>query len=294
MEESKGGSGKVLDFFLPGMIHIGKEKGKYPAVSITGRVCKLGCLHCKGELLQEMIPCRTPQELLKILEKLEKQGMQGVLITGGCDRDGRLPWNRFLPAVKEFNGSLFLSAHAGLNVDKKIAIEMRETGISQVLVDVVGDEETLREVYKIKNPEVVKKSLYNLFNYGPEVIPHVIIGINKGRIKGEYKALDILSKYGPRLVILVVVMPLNPLFPPPPVNEVIDVFKKARSIFKKIGLGCARPRGIYRYILEEQLIEKGLVDRIAIWSDRAIEKAKKMGYKIKYHYTCCSVLKDEV
>ncbi len=285
----KKSSRESMDFYLPGMIYIDGKTGKYPAISITGKKCLLKCLHCKGILLRNMIHVETPEELILRLKNLEKEKLIGALITGGCDMEGKLPWNRFLPVIQKIKTSLFLSAHAGLNVDKKIAKEMKNSPLSQVLIDVTYDEEVLAKIYKLKKPEVVKKTIDNLFTYGPKVIPHIIIGINKGRIKEEYRTLELLSQYHPELLVLVVIMPLNPSFRHPPVDEVVDVFREARKRFKKISLGCARPRGKYRYILEEKLIEEALIDRMAIWSDRAIKKAREKGYKINYHYTCCSV-----
>jgi len=60
-------------------------------------------------------------------------------------------------------------------------------------------------------------------------------------------------------------------------------------LFKSVGLGCAKPRGKYRHDLEQKLISEGLIDKLAVWSDKAIEAAKKSGKNIDYHHTCCSM-----
>ncbi len=276
------------------MITIDKEKGRYPAISITGKDCSLQCEHCHGYLLHDMFSCKTPEALKVKLKEFEEKGMEGALITGGCDIQGRLPWSEFLPYLKDFQTSLFLSAHSGLNISMDTAALMKETVISQALIDVIGDEETCRDIYRVQDFNIIKESLSNLYNYGPRVIPHVIVGINRGRISGEYKALEMITKFDTSFVVLVVLMPKILKVAPVEIEEVVKVFRFAKKKFKKVALGCARPRGQYRFQLEERLIEEELVDRVAIWSDRLIKKAKESGYTINYHYTCCSVFKDEI
>ena len=56
--------GKNIDFYLPGMVTLNKEKGEYPAISITGESCELNCGHCSGKLLKSMIPASTPEALI--------------------------------------------------------------------------------------------------------------------------------------------------------------------------------------------------------------------------------------
>lgn len=283
-----------MDFFLPGMIHIDRRCGRYPAVSITGTTCSLGCSHCKGKLLDDMLVADSPERLIETLKMLENDGMKGALLSGGCDIQGRLPWKMFLPVLKEFKTSLFLSAHSGLNVDVETAKGMKDSGIRQALIDVTVDADAIRGVYHLNEPEVVARTIDNLYNYGPQVVPHIIAGINKGKIMGEFKALELLSGYGAALVIIVVLMPLNREYSSPPLEEVLEVFREAKRRFKSVGLGCARPRGKYRYMLEERLIEEGLVDRMAVWSDRALAKAEAGRHAINYHYTCCSVPIHEI
>ena len=50
-------------FYLPGMIRYGSMRGRYPALSLTGDRCQLQCEHCKGLLLEPMIPADTPEAL---------------------------------------------------------------------------------------------------------------------------------------------------------------------------------------------------------------------------------------
>ena len=107
--------GKQITFFLPGMFSCNGHSGKYPALSITGPDCGLQCEHCKAKILESMILAREPDQLLEKCLQLEEKGNLGVLISGGCDEDGCLPWGKFLSAIKEVKRrtDLRISVHSG-------------------------------------------------------------------------------------------------------------------------------------------------------------------------------------
>lgn len=286
MGKSERGSGKILDCFFPGMIHYHNEIGKYPAISITGRSCELMCEHCKGTLLLNMGDCSEPENLIRKLKELQKENI-GALITGGCDKDGRLPWERFLPFFKDLKTSLYLTAHTGMNLNKEIAKGLKDV-FKQGLIDIIGDKETLKEIYHLDNYNSYLDTIDVLFKFGPQVVPHIVAGIYWGRIKGEYDAIKILERYNPDIVVIVVLMPNMMNVQPPSIVDVVNLFYKAKERFKVVSLGCAKPRGKYRFELEEKLIKLNLIDRIAIPSDRCIDNAKGENIMIRKNYTCCS------
>ena len=84
--------GKQIIFYLPGMFKYNGLTGKYPAISITGSQCALSCDHCQGKILEGMISAGTSGPLIEKCIDLANRGAQGVLISGGCDEEGRLPW----------------------------------------------------------------------------------------------------------------------------------------------------------------------------------------------------------
>ena len=59
-------------FYLPGMVRYGRDRGLYPAVSITGDRCRLLCEHCKGKLLDPMIGILDPEGLVETGKRLKK------------------------------------------------------------------------------------------------------------------------------------------------------------------------------------------------------------------------------
>ena len=91
-------------------------QGQYPALSITGADCRQQCAHCGGKLLLNMPDVSSPQRLLQKCRDLMAQGAQGVLLSGGCNGRGQVPWQDFtdtIAAIKQETG-LYISVHCGM------------------------------------------------------------------------------------------------------------------------------------------------------------------------------------
>ena len=104
-----------LGLFVPGMVVYEGKRGRFPAMSITGGQCALQCAHCRGNLLQGMADVSTPESLLQRARGAQARGDAGILISGGCAKDGRLPWEAFaeaLAGIKRQTG-LFVAVHSG-------------------------------------------------------------------------------------------------------------------------------------------------------------------------------------
>ena len=93
--------GKELIVYLPGMFRYGGNTGKYPAISLTGNECELKCDHCKATTLQSMIHAESSEILMEKASQLAKNGNHGILISGGCDHNGCLPLQDFIPAIQK-------------------------------------------------------------------------------------------------------------------------------------------------------------------------------------------------
>jgi hypothetical protein len=288
--------GRRVTFHLPGMFIIEGRRGCYPAVSITSSRCELGCDHCRGRILDGMPHVSSPQELLERCLAWDEHGAKGVLITGASDISGRLPWDGFLEAIRLIKArtSLHISVHSGI-VDTSTACGLREAGVDQVLVDVVGDETTARQVLHLPHGlKGVKESLRQLAEAGLQIVPHICIGLHYGRLRGERRAMDILEEISPAMIVWIVLMPLRgtPMegVKPPAVEDVGRLLSESRLRFpdSEISLGCARPRGRIRELIEAMAVDAG-VNRMALYSQRAVEKARSYGLEITYMDTCCSV-----
>jgi uncharacterized radical SAM superfamily protein len=279
------------------MIRCDGFAGKYQAVSITGDACSLQCEHCKGELLRSMIPTTTSDELVERCLRLDEGGNHGVLISGGCDETGRLPWDRFLPAIREIKDrtGLLVSIHSGL-VDEATACNLKEAGVDQALIDVVGDDETYRSICHVPfGVSEIMSSLEGLKGAGLEIVPHVVCGLHFGELRGEAEALRIIAGFDVRQLVIVSVMKLHGRpeggFLMPRAEAIAGVIAEARIMMPdtSISLGCARQRGNRR--LETLAIDAG-VNRMALPSEEAVEHARSYGLEVRFQATCCSVLED--
>jgi hypothetical protein len=268
--------------------------GKYPAISITGSECMLGCEHCRAKLISQMIHAPEPEMLVEKCLQLEKRGGLGALISGGCDEEGRLPWEKFISAISEVKNQtgLTISIHSGF-IDRTTALGLKNAGVDQALIDVVGDDKTYREVYHLESGVArLTASLDALENARLQVVPHLVCGISYGKIAAERKAIEIISRLNVRLLVIVslTTIPGTPMWSvtPPAAEEVARLAAEARLRMPEaeISLGCARQRG--NTDLETLAIDAG-VSRLALPSEAALDRAGYYGLEVNFQKTCCSV-----
>ena len=289
--------GKTIIFYLPGMFRLDGATGKYPALSITGGDCALGCDHCQGAILSSMIPAQSPEQLVSQCRRLAAKGHHGVLVSGGCNGEGGLPWDRFYPAIKAIKAEteLFVSVHCGL-VDDRSAFELKQAGVDQALVDVIGDDETFKTVYHVPfGVNRIEATMASLQRAGIPIVPHIVCGIHYGKTRGEKNAVAMISRFKVQQVVIVSLMNIpgtrmEKTCPPAP-EAVADIIAEMRFAMPQtpISLGCARQRGNSR--LEVMAIEAG-VNRLALPSEAAVARAKSYDLEIRYQKTCCSVTRD--
>jgi uncharacterized radical SAM superfamily protein len=286
--------GKRITFFLPGMFSYNGLKGLYPAVSITGKACALQCDHCQGKTLEPMIEAQTGDALVETCMRLSEGGNLGVLISGGCDREGRLPWAPFIDAIREIKRktNLYISIHCGL-VNQEIAFSLKAAGVDQALLDVIGDDETYRDIYHVDfGVERIAASLDALEKAGLSMVPHIVCGLHHGKMRGERRALAMISHHRMKQVVIVSLMriPGTPSWSSPPLEagEVASLIADTRLALPKteVSLGCARQRG--NSLLDVMAVEAG-ANRMALPSEEAIAKAREYELKIGFQRTCCSV-----
>jgi lipoyl synthase len=286
------------DFIIyhPGMFVLNGCRGSYHAVSITGTVCKLDCEHCGGLLLRNMHAANSPLDLVDFGMKAFHRGDKGILISGGCDRKGKLPWLKFLNAIEHIKKktNLKVTIHTG-QVDPTEAGCLKEAGVDQALVDVVGDDSTAREIFHLsEGTSTILKSMEALIRAGLEVVPHILYGIYYGEEKGEQQALEHISSLPLKKYVIIIFTPLKgtrmfSVKPPDPV-DVVRFIARARLTIPdvKCSLGCARPGGPYRRKLDLLAIRAG-INSLAIGYDYVPIEAQKMGLNVIRKTTCCSL-----
>ncbi len=294
-EVSRKTHGDTFSFYLPGMIRYGNIRGRYPAVSITGDRCQLQCDHCRGRLLQPMLKATDPDALLSLCVRLARNRAHGVLLTGGSDLLGRLPWKPYLSTIKKIREQtdLFLSAHTGFPDDRSCRL-LKRAGIRQGLVDVMGDDRTATSVYHLKDMSPVLRALDAIKTSGLELVPHIVAGLAHGSIDAEYTALDIIREYAPDALVIVVLTPMKGtpmerVNPPSPL-EIGRLVASARVLMPEapISLGCERPRNREGLLMEILAIMAG-ANRMAVWSKEAVHEAERLGLSPRFQATCCSL-----
>ncbi len=297
--------GNKIYFHSPGFKHYEVDDfhidspPKFVDISITGRNCELMCDHCASKILWHMIPATTPEELKRVGEELKGRGVDGVLISGGSNKDGVVELYDFFDTMKYLKEELgiMVTCHVGL-VDRELAKGLKEAGVDAVLLDIIGDNETIKEVYKLphKTTQDYDRSMELLREYGLKIVPHIIVGLHYGKIKGEYNALDMIAKYNPETLVIVVVMPYYgkarfQLLPPPSPEESAEIFLYARKKMPNspIMVGCARPAGADRTKLDTYAVLAG-VNGIAFPAEGVLTYSKSIGLEPVVSPSCCSTV----
>jgi hypothetical protein len=293
--------GNELTFSIPGTVSyqdgaLPFQKDRFAAISVTGTHCDLHCNHCKGKLLESMLPAEDPETFLRVVDRLRLNGAYGVLVSGGANRDGEVPLEKFIPSIKEIkrkDPSFKIIVHTGL-IKRKMAMDLKEAGIEQILIDVIGDNDTIQEVYHLdKRVEDYEETLWMLKEMGHRLAPHIIIGHHFGEIRGEWRALEIITRVGVETIVLVILKPLigkDPFRTPTP-EETSKITAIARILnpFTPIRMGCIRPAHPSKVEMEKGAIDSG-VNTIAYPLQGTIEYAKEIGLHTKFIEMCCSLI----
>lgn len=264
-------------------------------VSVTGGECALDCDHCGGVLLESMEHVSNPEEMRRLGRELAEEGADGVLVSGGADESGRVPLTRFLPAMEEMKDlGLDVIAHTGL-VTERDAEGLAEAGVDQVLLDVIGDRSTIREVYHLdREPRDYRDSLQRLKDAGLTTAPHVVAGLHGGEVRGEYEALRVVTEAESDVVVIVALSPLpgtrfSDAEPPGP-EEIARLVAAARILNpeKRVALGCARPAAT-KGELDRLAVDAG-VSTISYPSDSGLDRARERGLSIDFSELCCTLV----
>jgi uncharacterized radical SAM superfamily protein len=303
---SRKNFGKKIRFYAPSFIHYENSYFRssptaFPTISITGSSCALKCKHCGGKVLNTMISAPTPEDLVNVCLSLKGKGALGCLISGGCLPDGSIPFNKFIDAIAKVkrDTGLTVIVHTGV-IDLPTARKLRKAGVDAALIDVIGSDETIHEIYQLNvKVDDYRGSLEALHKVGIPTVPHVLVGLHYGKIRGEFQALKIISEYAPSAVIIIALMPIHdtPMenVNPPMPEDIAKVLMTARLMMPKtpIVLGCMRPKGEHRIRTDALAVEAG-VNAIAFPTEEAIHLAESMDLEIAFSSLCCSQVFDDI
>jgi len=275
----------------------GCGKNAFPAFSVTAAGCALMCDHCQAKILEPMIPATSPEMLeRKVRDLIASQDLRGFLLSGGSTKRNEIKYERFYPVVEKLKRDfpyLKVAIHSAL-LDERRAKLMEAAGVDTAMMDVIGSDDTIRDVYHLDRPvEDFEATLAALAATSMQVVPHIVIGLHYGRIVGEPRALDIVSRHRVQSLVLVVVMPFyakTGTFATPRTEDVGRIFVEARARIpdREVLLGCARPPGMHRRVTDAYAVAAGL-DGIAFPAEGTLAVAHALDRPAVQEHACCSI-----
>lgn len=268
----------------------------FMSISLTGAACALDCDHCNKKILEPMIPLDKKTGLYNMCSHLAKKGTQTVLISGGSTPTGEVPFMKHIEDIRRVREELGMRIimHTGLVTKPEMAKALKDAGVDGVAIDIIGSDDTIKEVYHldatIKNYDL---SLEILSDHGLSLRPHVILGLHFGQFKGEYKALEMISRYPVHSLVVVILVPMHDTnmwgVQPPNTEEVAEFFLIARKTLpdKWLMLGCARPLGDYKRKVDRFAVDAGF-NGIAFPAEGMAAHAGTKGLQVLYVENACS------
>jgi len=269
-----------------------------PVINLSGNRCELSCDHCKKINLRAMLNADTPEKLYTLVKEFHSNGAQGFLLSAGSRIDGTTiiepVFDKTIMRIKRDFGS-YLGIHAGY-ISRTRVREIKELGVDSILVDVIGHEDTLRQVYHLERPlSVIEDVIRYAIEEKIDVIPHICIGLHYGRIIGEYDAIDMLAKYPLKNITFIILEP-TPGTPmadviPPDAESVSRLLVYSRFKLPKVlhALGCIRPIGSYGEKIELAAIQAGCNRIAGISSDLTISRCMAYGLNYNIGSHCCMI-----
>ncbi len=294
--------GAGVQFYAPGLKRWQtrewrpQKANRFLPVSVTGTACALQCDHCKTKVLEGMITVTPETGLFEVAQRLRAQGTDGILVSGGSTRTGEVPLAKHLDAMRRVRTELGMKVivHSGV-VPPELAEGLAAAGVDGVMLDVIGADETIRDVYHLELKAAdFERSLELLADRGLRIIPHIVLGLHYGRFLGEHAALEMIRRHPVSTLILVVLTPLvgTPMahLAPPPIEEVVEFFALARDSMAdtRVNLGCGRPMGAMKVALDKAAIDHGL-NGIAYPAEGIVEYATRCDLEPEYYEYCCSL-----
>jgi len=296
---------KKIHFYAPSFMyyktsHYRSSPTRFPTISVTGKNCALNCKHCEGKILETMHPAKTPEKLFELGAKLKQNGALGCLVSGGCLPNGSVPLKQFIPTLEKIKHELGLTVivHTGI-IDAATAEALKNAGVDTALLDIIGSNETIKEIYNLNvTVEDYANSLRVLHEARLNFVPHVIVGLHNGKLRGELNALKMMACYKPSALVVIAFMPIRGTamaeVEPPQPTDIARVTATARIMFPEtpLALGCMRPKGKHRAETDILAMKAG-VNAIAFPSEEAIEYAENERYELSFSSCCCSQIYAE-
>jgi uncharacterized radical SAM superfamily protein len=260
------------------------------SVSMTGTECCQRCAHCDGRYLNSMTHIENvvsdPEQYLEQYSSL--------LISGGFIEDMRLP-------IAENEENIRKLKQAGFRLNFHVQkvrgrdIEVISTYADSVSIDYMASPKIIQDVYKTTSyePPQIIDTILNLRD-SVKVVPHITLGLEKGRIESEYTAIEDLKQADIDYLVVNVLRPgKNTEFQDvqvPDNKEILRFLCACRSRFPYLSLaiGCMRPGGSLRRKIDNLALIAGF-DTIVNPLPETMEYAIRMGLDPSFSEECCAL-----
>ncbi len=270
---------------------------EFVSISVTGNKCALSCEHCNTKMLDNMLDLPSfGGSLFDMAKDLKNKGAKGILVSGGSNIKNQVPLLQHIDDMKRIRSELgmVIRVHPGLP-NEETCKALADVGVDGVMLDIIGDQETISDVYHLDaSPSDYEAVLARLQHHKIPAIPHIVLGHYFGKMNGEWAALDIIKKVPPKILVLVILLPLTGTgmegVVPPSMDEIGEFFETARLSLPTtpILLGCARPLGNMKIDIDKSAINAGL-NGIAFPSEGIVGYAGDKGLKPSFINACCGV-----
>jgi uncharacterized radical SAM superfamily protein len=234
--------------------------------------------------------------LFELCAALATRGTRGVLISGGSDTRGRVPLLKHIPDLIRVRKELGMTIriHPGIP-DDETCESISEIGVDGVMLDIVGDCETIRDVYHLGvSPDEYERALERLELHAIPAYPHILLGHYFGKMCGEWHALEMVQRHRREALVIIILRPLRDTgmsdATPPPREEIEEFFRAARAKLPMtpIVLGCARPDGKAKEQIDRLAVTSGF-NAIAYPAEGVVELSKANGLNPRFVDACCGV-----
>ncbi|MBM3705403.1 MAG: hypothetical protein FJW66_02650 [Actinobacteria bacterium] len=317
---------RALTFAVPGSkIYINDYYRNNPAsflnISITGSRCSLMCRHCRAELLKDMVDARGCRSLINLVKKyqdngsiskgktyepgiggqnpveIEKNVLQGILLSGGFNSGGKLPISEeILDGIREIKAEyplISIYIHTGFLTETE-ALTLKNSGVDAVLTNLISSRKAIQQTYNLKGKTYgdYLSTIKTLKRTGLKTSPHIISGFEDSRLSDELKMVEDAVSLEVDSIVFVILKKASRQFefsvPEVPHSRIIELVKHARKLSEKVLLsfGCAKPPGKDTHILEIGLIKAG-IDSIAFPAEKTVEFVMENKIAHAFVENCC-------
>jgi hypothetical protein len=226
------------------------------------------------------------------IQTADATGMTSCLISGGFDQAGKVPVTSHAAEVAALRPGRLLNWHVGM-IDEDQMHSIAPC-VDVVSFDFIGNDETIREVYRLDHTVDDYLGTYEMLRRYAKVVPHLTLGLRGGQFSGEYRALQLLEAVGLDALVLLVLIPTPGTRyadrQPPSLAEVADFLLSARRTLPHTPLyiGCMRPGGRYRRDLDSLAVWAG-VNKIVNPAPSAVRLATELGLAVQWEDECCVI-----